>query len=324
MAQRLDSARIGRSAILGAGATVPAFLCLWAGLPEVGFSASFGAYLLCVCFPVLSQVDAWPKLIATSVLFGLSATIGAVCGTNLVALLPVAVLFALWQARTELVPGSLRVAVALATLVMLLSTSPLPGMLNPWTYGLALGAGALWQSLLVGALQPVGDTGRLTLWDDLTRPWRHMRRAERFDGVMMGLGAVGAVICSLIPMSHSGWLLTTALRVMKPSRAETMRRMGQRAFGTLGGALVAMVLLSVDVPLSLHAALLGVILWGMLLVGAKRYGIYTFCLTIVALNFNVGSPDMSFEVGLHRVLFSLAGIALGLAGMLALPREEER
>lgn len=324
MTGKVARARLARTGVLAAGATVPAFVGLWADAPEFGFSASFGAYLLCVCFPALPQVDAWPKLGVAAFLFGASAAIGALCGTNLVALLPAAVLFALWQARTELVPNGLRVVAGLATLVMLLSTSRLPSELTPWTYGLALGAGALWQAVLVAALQPMGETGRLTLWADLTRPWRNLRRAERFDGIMMGLGAAGAVICALIPVSHSGWVLTTALRVMKPTRGETLRRMRQRTLGTLGGAMVAMVLLSMNLPQQVHAALLGVILWGMLLVGAKRYGVYTFCLTIVALNFNVGSPDMSVDVGLQRVLFSLGGIVLGLAGMLALPRAEPR
>lgn len=328
----MEGARFARAALLSVGATAPGFLGLALGRLDAGIAGAFGAYLLVVSFPRLPARQPRAKLAVAAVSFGVSAAIGAFCGLDLWRLLPAAILFALWQARTELVPVSLRPVAALSALAMALSTAPLPPTLTSATYGLALGVGALWEALLVAVLVPRGETGRRRWRDELVLPWKGLlsregpapqegrRVAARFDLVMAVLAAVGSVLVVLVPVPHSGWLLTTALRVMKPTRAETLTRMHRRGLGTVLGSVAAVAILSAGLPVGLHIGGMGAILCAMLLVGSQRYGLYSFCLTVVALNFAVSPSEPVAALGGYRVELTLGGLALGLLACLALPR----
>ena len=324
-------ARLVRAGVLAMAATAPGFLGLATLQVEAGIAGAFGAYLLVVSFPKLPAREPRAKLLVAAASFGGSAALGAFCGLDLWRLMPAAILFALWQARTELVPVSLCPVAALSALAMALSTAPLPPGLTPATYGLALGAGALWQAVWVAALVPAGETGRRGWRSELVLPWQGLfhtyapapaegrKVGARFDLVMAALAAVGSVLVVVMPVPHSGWLLTTALRVMKPTRTETLHRMHRRGLGTVLGSVAAVAILSVGLPLSLHIALMGAILCAMLVAGPQRYGLYSFCLTVVALNFAASPGEAVTALGSYRVELTLGGLALGLLACLALP-----
>lgn len=328
----MERTRLVRASMLALAATAPGFLGLSIGHVEAGIAGAFGAYLLVVSFPRLPVRQPRAKLAVASICFGASAAIGAFCGLDLWRLLPAAILFALWQARTELVPVSLRPVAALSALAMALSTAPLPAGLTPATYGLALGAGALWEAVLVAALVPRGDTGRRTWRNELIVPWKGLlswegpvtgaglKGSARFDLVMAVLAALGSVLVALVPVPHSGWLLSTALRVMKPTRAESLTRMHRRGLGTVLGSVAAVAILWAGMPLALHIALMGAVLCAMLLAGPQRYGLYSFCLTVVALNFAASPTEAVAALGGYRVGLTVGGLALGLLACLALPR----
>lgn len=329
----MERARLIRAGGLAAAATAPGFAGLATGALEAGIAGAFGAYLLVVSFPRLPARQPRAKLAVAAACFGASAAIGAFCGLDLWRFMPAAILFALWQARTELVPVSLRPVAALSALAMALSAGPLPPGLSPLTYGLALGLGALWQALWVALLVPRGDTGRRSWRQELVVPWMGLFSRDagavtpapkvraRFDLVMAVLAGVGSVLVVLVPVPHSGWLLTTALRVMKPTRTETLRRMHRRGLGTVLGSVAAVALLFLGLPLGLHLGLMGAIVGAMLLVGPQRYGLYSFCLTVVALNFALSPSEAITTLGGYRVELTLAGLALGLLACLALPKD---
>ncbi len=64
--------------------------------------------------------------------------------------------------------------------------------------------------------------------------------------------------------------------------------------GNSSGAVFAAGLLCWPLPALLHAGILGVILTVMQLVGAKRYAVWTFCLTVIAFDLKSVLPQ---EIG---------------------------
>jgi uncharacterized membrane protein YccC len=87
---------------------------------------------------------------------------------------------------------------------------------------------------------------------------------------MAALGVAAGAIAASLPLPHAVWLLTTSLRVMKPSPAETRFRLRHRFIGTAAGAIASAGLLGWGLPPLLYAGILGMMLSVMQLVGARR------------------------------------------------------
>jgi uncharacterized membrane protein YccC len=131
-----------------------------------------------------------------------------------------------------------------------------------------------------------------TLASDFDALISSVTAARRFIARMATLGAAGGAIAASLPLPHAAWLLTAALRVMKPSQAETRLRLRHRFIGTAAGAFVSAGLLGWPLPPLLYAGILGVMLTVMQLVGARRYSVWTFCLTVIALDFGQRSHEI--------------------------------
>jgi hypothetical protein len=247
------------------------------------------------------------------------AIAGASAGHRVWIFLPLAVIGASWQAWTEIADTDLRFPAAIAVLTLLVSTANDPSNISIATYGAAFAGGAIWQGLVQYVAARPGDKPPASLAGDLKALFASFARARHFIATMATLGAVGGVIVSSLALPHSAWLLTTALRVMKPSQAETRLRLKHRFIGTSAGALVSAALLGRAIPPLIYAGLFGIMLTVMQLVGARRYAVWTFCLTVIALDLGQRTHEVGWQVAAYRLLLTVGGLALAGVFSLRLP-----
>jgi hypothetical protein len=314
-------ATLPRAVVAAGAATLPAVLGVYLNQVPLGFTASFGAYLVVITHPNLPAAGKARTLVVTVFLLSFGAVAGAASAMRVWAFVPLAVVCATWQGWTEIAANGLRLPAAMSVLALLLSASKrLSPDLAVLTYGAAFATGAVWQGLVqyiaacrngMPVAPPVVDSAALP---------SSMATAPRFIGTMAALGFVGGAIAASLPVPHAGWLLTTALRVMKPTQAQTLFRLKQRFVGTISGAVFATGLLCWPFPALLYAGTLGVMLTLMQLVGPRRYAMWTFCLTVIALDLNGVRPqEISWLLGEERILLTIGGLALAILFGLRLP-----
>jgi Fusaric acid resistance protein-like len=314
-------ATLPRAVVSAGAATLPAILGVYLNQVPLGFTASFGAYLVVITHPNLPAPGRARPLAATVFMLSFGALAGAASAMRVWAFVPLAVVCATWQGWAEIADSGLRLPAAMSVLALLLSASKrLSPDLAVVTYGAAFASGAVWQGLVqyIAACRnsmpiapPVVDSAVLP---------SSIATAPRFIGTMAALGFVGGAIAASLPVPHAGWLLTTALRVMKPTQAQTQFRLKQRFVGTISGAVFATGLLCWQLPALLYAGTLGVMLTLMQLVGARRYAVWTFCLTVIALDLNSVRPqEISWLLGEERILLTIGGLALAILFGLRLP-----
>lgn len=302
----------GRTAAgLAIAVIVPWLVGIVSGEAGHGIVASFGAYLLAVSFPVLPERGRLKLLLLSSLIISGFAALGASVSFGSVLFFAGALVAALAQCLSELKGGHYRLPVALGALAYFLSVGQVPSGGVP-LYGAGFLAGTLWASLFVSVLIPVSGKAMATGLIDLVKSVSQ----QRFAAVMGITALAGSAIALVSPGLHPCWLPAAGLRVMKPTRQQTIYRMKARGLGaTLGAATGGAILGLSSIPY-LHALLVGALVFTMLMIGAKKYGPWSFCLTAVALAFNL-SPDGSIvEIAFNRVLLTVGGIALA---MLMLP-----
>jgi hypothetical protein len=312
-------ARFAQAALSAALATLPAILGALLGEVLTGFTASFGAYLVTVTHPALPAQGGARRLALTIVMLSLGATAGAASGMRIWTVVPLAVACAAWQAWTEIADTELRLPAAMSVLALLLSCGNVGTDISAAGYSTAFAAGAAWQGAVQFVSARTGDAPPVPLVTDF-RALRSSRvKARRFAAVMAALGLVGGTTAMWLPVPHAVWLLTAALRVMKPLRESTWRRLQQRFVGTAMGALVAAGLLAFRLPALLHGAVLAGTLTAMQMVGARRYAPWTFCLTVIALDLGVLPQDTGWVSAGCRLLLTAGGLALAFLFSLCLP-----
>jgi Fusaric acid resistance protein-like len=307
------------AAVLACGATLPAALGDCLGRESAGFTASFGAYLVTITHPSLPIKGRAHRLVATILMLCVGAIAGASVGQCVWILVPVAAVGASWQAWTEIADTDLRFPSAMAVLALLLSTGNVSPDLSVATYGATFVGGAVWQGLVQYVAARPSDMPASTLTSDFEALIASVTAARRFIGTMATLGVASGVIAASLPFPHSAWLLTAALRVMKPSQAETRLRLKHRFIGTTAGAIVSAVLLGWRLQPLLYAGVLGVMLTVMQLVGARRYAVWTFCLTVIALDLGQQPHEIGWHAAEDRILLTIGGLALAKLFSFRLP-----
>jgi hypothetical protein len=95
--------------------------------------------------------------------------------------------------------------------------------------------------------------------------------------------------------------------------------MKQRGVGSLLGAAAGGLILGWASAAWLHALLVGGLVFAMLTIGAKRYGAWTFCLTAVALAFDLGPAAHPLPVAMDRVLLTVGGLVIAALVIGLLP-----
>jgi Fusaric acid resistance protein-like len=314
-------ATLPRAAVSAGAATLPAILGAYLDQVSFGFTASFGAYLVAITHPSLPAQGGAQRLAATVLMLSLGAVAGAASAMQVWAFVPLAVVCATWQAWAELADSGLRLPAAMSVLASLLSAGNVSSHVAAVTFGAAFASGAVWQGLVQCIAARTSSMPKALLAVDSAVLPSSIAAAPRFIGTMAALGFVGGAIAASLPVPHAGWLLTAALRVMKPTQAQTLLRLKQRLTGTIGGAVFAAGLLCWPLPALLHAGALGIILTLMQLVGAKRYAVWTFCLTVIALDLKSVLPqEIGWRLGEERILLTIGGLALAILFSLRLPQ----
>jgi uncharacterized membrane protein YccC len=304
------------AALLACGATLPAALGVWLGHESLGFIASSSAYFVTIAHADLPIKGRAQRLATTILMLCGGAIAGASAGQHLWVFLPVAAFGASWQAWTEIANTALRFPAAIAVLALLLSTGNVSPDLSVATYAAAFTGGAVWQGLIQYVAARPSDKPTTTLAGDIGALTSSVTAARRFIATMAMLGVAGGTIAASLPMPHAAWLLTAALRVMKPSQAETLHRLKHRFIGTAGGAIVSAGLLGWQLPPLLYAGILGLMLTVMQLIGARHYAVWTFCLTVIALDLGQRSHEIGWHAAGDRLLLTIGGLTL--AGLFSL------
>ncbi|HEX4220410.1 MAG TPA: FUSC family protein [Acidimicrobiales bacterium] len=313
--------RVGSSALTAFLVAVPLALGFATGHSVAGGVGALGAYLWTASHITDKRPVGLPIGVVTALLLGLAGVTGALGGRYLWFLVVMVVLWASAQAVTDVAGGPLRVPVALSALCMLLSAID----------GGHTITGALWQGLLT-----LGGAAWIT-GTDLVRhpPWRSPRPAatmgfkalrpawpegRRFALLLVIPTALVAGIAGTFQISHGAWMATTVLRVLRPDRASTVTRSKQRAVGTVVGAILAAVLLAAAPAAVTAVAVVVVAVTAMQLVGPRRYGWYTFFLTLIALQLSSIGHPRDWGIALIRAVLTLVGTAVAVISGLIYDR----
>ena len=156
--------------------------------------------------------------------------------------------------------------------------------------GLLFLGGAAWAALWELARHPPWRSSGGSRDLGLAECWAAPGRSRRFAVLLAVPTALAAGVAGVFEISHGAWMATTVLRVMRPEASATVTRSGRRIVGTSAGALIAAVLLGTERHELTAVVVLVVCLSAMQLVGPVRYGIYTFFLTLIALELGIGRP----------------------------------
>lgn len=309
--------KIRRSALLAVGVMAPWFIGIISGYAQYGSIASFASYLMVVSFPLLPAKHCLPVLLTSATLFSLFASIGGFVTLGSVAFFVFALLAALAQGLGELKQGYFRLPVALSALAFFLSVGQTPAS-GPLFYSLCFSLGSVWGLVLAWMLLPVNSQAE-------TSTSLHVSPLSlRFAAAMGAVSLVGSVLACLSGGSHPCWLPAAALRVMKPTREQTIYRIKTRSIGTLAGAAGGGLLLGLSPVPWLHALIAGGMLFAMLLIGAKRYGGWSFCLTAIALAFNLTPDASAVNMAINRSLLTITGMGLVLLVLVILVRTNRK
>jgi uncharacterized membrane protein YccC len=136
--------------------------------------------------------------------------------------------------------------------------------------------------------------------------------------------ALSAGVAGLFAISHGAWTATTVLRVLRPEQSITLARSGRRIVGTASGALVATLIFAFAPQAVTAVVVLVICVSAMQLVGPVRYGVYTFFLTLVALELSSVGQVASWRLAGIRVALTLIGAAVAIASGYAYDRINRR
>jgi len=136
--------------------------------------------------------------------------------------------------------------------------------------------------------------------------------------------AADAALLVYLRLPHGIWLPLTSLTILQPEYGSTVTRALQRTLGTIGGAVIASVLLATVHGTATYDAALGLLLFATFLVIRRNYGYgITFLTPIVILLISRGSLDPWIDLA-ERVAYTVAGAILALAAAYLLWPQWER
>lgn len=145
-------------------------------------------------------------------------------------------------------------------------------------------------------------------------------------GIASGLATAMAALWA--PGSSAAWIVLTVILVIRPTRHEMWHKTRDRVLGTLGGGLIAAVVLlildAVGAPNGLAVGMGMVILsFGLAAQSHVAYWKYVFIITpgVVLLE---GTPNSGLALDLARVGFTVAGAILALLVAVAVRETANR
>jgi hypothetical protein len=314
------------SAVITAGLVAsPLAVGIGTGHDPAGASSALGAYLWTIGQRPNPRPIGIRLAAGTALLFGVAGATGALAGRHLWFLVVVSLVWATFQAVADTAAGSLRMPVAMSALCFLLSAIG----------GGASLRGAVWRGVLV-----LGGASWMAVGE-----MRH-RSSRRTPPVARGFGIAGlrkawprsrgyalllsiptalsAGVAGLFAIAHGAWTATTVLRVLRPEESITLARSGRRIVGTASGALVAALIIAFAPQAVTAVVVLVACVSAMQLVGPVRYGVYTFFLTLVALELSSVGQVASWRLAWIRVALTLIGAAVAIASGYVYDRVNRR
>lgn len=278
-----------------------------AGHTTAGLTVSFGSYLMFGAFSPLAGRSRGTLLAAGATALIVAGVAGAFAAPRLPLLLAGAIVLAALQGLFEMAGGPLRMTAAMSVLAFLLAGVNLAQGVAWSQYAILLAAGVLWQGMIITV------TGTRT-GPSLRQCLRTVRRQSAtglpYAATLALTGGLGVATAGLIPVSHAVWLASSALRVAKPEPPKLKSRVRARILGTIGGGVLAAIVLTPPAPVALLALIIAVTVWAMQMIGPTRYGWWTLCLTVVALTFSMQHGTGDWQLAAIRITLTLAGAAL--------------
>ncbi|EMN4128817.1 MULTISPECIES: FUSC family protein [Providencia] len=306
--------QIRSALLLSLWVIAPWIFGIFYGQAMFGTLMSFGAYLLVVSYPKLPKKNPIPVLLQGAGILSVFAIIGINVTLGSLLFFIYAALGALIQGYAELRATYLRLPIALGVLAYFLSIGQIPSQ-GSLFYSCAFTLGTCWGVIISYLQLPRNEAPASATHIDLRSP-----AVQRFSIAMVLVALIGSVLATLLPSSHPCWLPAAGLRVMKSERMATWARLKQRGIGTLLGAAVGGLLLGFYENQLLHVSLVGLLLFAMLIIGAKRYGYWTFCLTAIALTFNITATAGPIILAFDRVLLTICALIIAITILLVLPK----
>ncbi|WP_283125785.1 FUSC family protein [Providencia stuartii] len=279
-----------------------------------GLLMSFGGYLLVVSFPKLPQKKSLFFLLQGACIISIFASIGVSIPLGSLLFFLFSAIAAYLQGYSELRATYLRLPIALGVLAYFLSIGQIPTQ-GALFYAIAFSAGTFWGVVVNFMMLPREIKTISPVKVEMNQP-----SVQRFSIAIVLVALIGSAIATVIPSLHPCWLPAAGLRVMKAERTATWVRLKQRGAGTLLGAIVGGLILGLyDTPW-LHVSLVGLLLFAMLMIGAKRYGYWTFCLTAIALTFNLAPNAGPITLAIDRSMLTILALAIAITMLLLLPK----
>lgn len=307
------SAKIYRKSLLALGVILPWLIGLFMGYGLLGAISSFGSYLMVVSFPKIPcSLNRFLIIIFSCFSFSLFATIGSMVKVGAIEYYLFAIVFAICQGIAEIKQGYLRLPIALSTLAYFLSIEQIPVGYYFYNYGLFFFIGTLVGGLAVLFWIP-------TVKDDQNSIIHYSKTVITIYFMQILVFVIlGCYLSTFFNHFHSCWLTAAGLRVIKPTYTETLYRIKSRGLGTLVGAILATFILFLT-PFSLyHLIFVYIMVFCMLMIGAKKYGWWSLCLTSIALSFDFISTQFDAALAIERIELTIIGVGVMLFLTVAL------
>lgn len=303
-----------RALAITTGTVLPWIIGLLYHQAQNGMIVSFGCYLFVSAFTFLPKDNTLKILLLSVVIYSLFATIGIFTRLGSPFFFIFAVIAATTQCISELRNDYLRLPIALATLGYFLSINQIPNS-GPYCYAIYFSFGCCWGAIITYFFFKKETTPHTINTVDL----KNNPEQKHFGVTMVIISLVGSIAACFSPGTHPCWLPAAALRVMKPTKEQTTYRIKTRITGSLLGAAAGGILLGLSPIPWLHILIVCSVMFIMQIATAKRYGIWTFCLTAVALAFNFPVTGDILDMATERVLLTAGGIIIALAMLFILP-----
>lgn len=308
--------KTARALGIALGTVLPWIIGSLCNQSQNGSIISFGSYLLVSTFIFLPKDHTFKILCLSAIIFSLFATVGIFTTLGSPFFFIFAIFAAATQCISELRNNHLRMPFALATLGYFLSINQIPED-GPFFYALFFSMGCIWGIFITY----FGFTKETKPLHKNKIDLKNNPEQQRFTISIAITTLLGSIIACFSPGTHPCWLPAAALRVIKPTQEQTIYRIKTRITGSLLGAAAGGILLGLSPIPWLHILLVCLVMFIMQIATAKRYGIWTFCLTSVALAFNFPATGDIFLMATDRVLLTAGGILIALAVLLILPNE---
>lgn len=125
---------------------------------------------------------------------------------------------------------------------------------------------------------------------------------------------IGVALYKYFHIPHGYWLAMTTMIVLQPEFGATFQKASQRVQGTLAGVIVGSILFWLHLPLGVNLCIVAFCSFWMAYFIQRRYAVAAFFITIMVIAlFHLLEP-VTWQLGLIRLLVTLAGSALALVG----------